>query len=276
MDTHLAQVPNSGVAAYEAQATVSRPNKPKENPVWNSQTNEQQIVLAWLRSRWKTKVASFPDDFNSASSDNPHFEYNATVIACRPRLKTQKAILHIYAKGNVVSEQLQGSPEYSSEGSFNLMNTLRASIQAVANKEPDTKFGWRTNIIAQDWPKNVYKSILNSTDVIDPEGPDATVEFASGIASQAFNRIFAAQLCLDRQYLQPTNASSSIIQSATLYQIVHRVRLSYPHVNHNPNHPHPRSCCSSPPPYYVTNDVPPSLTFHDRITDCVCGRISCH
>ncbi|KEF58583.1 uncharacterized protein A1O9_06509 [Exophiala aquamarina CBS 119918] len=177
IDTHLAPVPNNKSAAYEFQATVLRPNDPKENLIWNSQTNEQQIVLAWLRGRWKTKVASFPDGFHSISSDNPYFEYNATAIACRSRLKTQKSIIRIDMEANVVSEQLQGSPGYSSAVRFNLTNTLRVSIQAAANKEPDTKIGWRTNVIviAQDWPNYVYISLLNSTDVLDPERPVPTV-----------------------------------------------------------------------------------------------------
>jgi len=228
VDAPLSQVPNNRVAAYEVQATVSRPNNPEEIPIWNSQTNEQQIVLTWVRGRWKTKVASFPDDFNSTSSDNPYFEYNATVIACRPRLKMQKVVLRVDVEGNVLSEQLQGSPEYGSEDRFNLTNSLRASIQTVANKNPATTIGWRTNTNAQDWPNYVYKTILNSTDMLDADKPVPTFEFAGETASHAFSRIFAAQMSLDRRYLQPSNASSTPIQSATLYQTVRRVRLSYP------------------------------------------------
>lgn len=226
--TYLDQVPDGEVAAYEVQATVSRPNSPSDEPFWNSQTNEQQIMLAWLRGRWKNKVTSFPSGFNSTSNINPYFEYNATVIACRPRLKTQKSLLRTDIEGNVLSELLQGTPDYDTEDRLNLTNTLRATIQAVAGKEPSQMVGWHTNIIAQDWPNYVYKTILNTTDMVDPVKPVPSVDFASAAASQAFSRLFAAQLSLDRQYLQPTGASSNASRSATLYHSARHFRLSHP------------------------------------------------
>ncbi|KAK5061094.1 hypothetical protein LTR84_007636 [Exophiala bonariae] len=156
-------------------------------------------------------MASFPFGFNPTSSMNPYFEYNATVIACRPRLKTEKSILRTDIEGNVLSELLQGDPDYNTEHRLNLTEYTPGYYSSGCG-----------------WPNYMYKIILNTTNMINPAKPVPSVELAGTAASQAFSRLFAAQLSLDREYLQPTSASSNVSHSATLYQTVRRFRLSRP------------------------------------------------
>lgn len=225
IDTAITQVPNDAIAAYEFQGSVSRPNTAYENStVWNSPANEQQIVLAWLRGRWATEELISPT-LNVSST----FEYNATIIACRPRLKTQQSTLRIDSEGNVISSETKGEPDYELGSSLNLTNSLRTTVLATAQKYPDSTIGWHAGILAQDWPNYLYKTILNSTGIIDPTMPVPSVDFASEIASETFGRLFAAQVFLDRQYLRDVDTNTSQhLQSASIHRNVRRFRLSKP------------------------------------------------
>jgi hypothetical protein len=230
MSLLLSQVPDEGIVAHEFQTTVSRPNSPVDtHPSWNSQVNEQQIVFAWLRGQWEMGRSPMKRTANSTSFRGRNLAYNATVIACRPRLRTQKSIIRVDSSGTIVSAKLLGGPDYNVGSSLNLTNSLRTTIMATAYKSTDRTIAWHKGIIAQDWPNYLYKTVLASTDMIDPKKPVPSVDFASGIVSETFSRLFAVQLSLDRQYLRETDIKSQdASQSGSLHYIVRRFRLSRP------------------------------------------------
>ncbi|KAF2008749.1 hypothetical protein BU24DRAFT_468541 [Aaosphaeria arxii CBS 175.79] len=226
---NISNIPVNVVSSYELQTAVTRPNGPNDQPIWNGQENEQQIILGWLRGRWAANTTPTLEALDPQSIQGRTFEYNATVIACRPRLKTQRSVIRADMEGNIISARHLGPPDYNTSSSMNLTNSLRATISGTTRGFTANAKGWHANIIAQDWPNYLYKTILNGTGIVDPANPVPSVEFASKIASQTFGRQFVAQLFLDRQYLKNADTKSSDgMQSANLYRSVRRFRLSTP------------------------------------------------
>lgn len=173
---------------------------------------QDRIVHGWVRGRL------VPTDLRPSANltATGRFEYNATIISCKPRLKTQMSLLRVESSGQVIAAQDIGPPNYDIPASVNLSATFNTSVAALTGSRANRT--WHTDSVARDYSNYLFKKLLGNNNLLDSTVPTPSFENASAVVSDALSRLFAAQLFIDRTRLQPTSAtatSNSSLSSAS-------------------------------------------------------------
>lgn len=185
---NLTKLSNS-VAALEISNTMK---------LWNGSVPvveefcANQIVKGWLRARMATVAAN---------ANTLGLDYNATIVVCEPRIKTRQFSLNITYNGDISSAQPLEPDNYLLPPSVNLSATLTTSL--VMARDSYHVPEWHNDTVARDWSNYLYQLYLGDRQWLDATLPSPTVEEASRVVSNMFSRIFAVQLFLDRDKLQP-------------------------------------------------------------------------
>lgn len=165
---------------------------------------QNKTVKGWVRGRLN-------DSPNIDRVDESRSDYNATILSCDARLKTQRSLLRVTADGSILSATPLSPPDYNLPPTVNLSTTLRTVTFATIDGYSTPK--WHNDTIARDWSNYLYKTTLNSTELLDPSVPVPSFEKAKTFVSDTFSRLFAYQLSIHASMLLPLNISAKDIST---------------------------------------------------------------
>lgn len=158
------------------------------------------MVKGWVRA----KITSSFD-----ANQTFRIDQNATIIDCKPRMKTQDFRLNLTSNGDILSSTPIGPLNYIIRSEVNLTSTFNISLKIMQDYEGSPT--WHNNdSIARDWSNTLYKDLLGNRDWLNPALPPPSPATVIPIMSDIFGRVFATQLHLDQGMLQPAiNKSAS-------------------------------------------------------------------
>ncbi|KAK5937167.1 hypothetical protein PMZ80_010467 [Knufia obscura] len=197
---------SDGVSAFEISDYMQ--------PINTSSTFDESdckniTVKGWVRGR-------LVEDVSALGSGNSTFEYNATILSCEPRLRTQRSLLRTDMNGSIMSVTPLEPHNYSVPRTVNLTATLYTTMATTIERATGYWFQdplWHTDTFARDWSNYVYKKTMGGNGLVDPSQPVPSFEQARQLMSDGFSRLFAVQLSFDSAMLLPLNVSARDVSS---------------------------------------------------------------
>ncbi|KAK5939363.1 hypothetical protein PMZ80_008667 [Knufia obscura] len=182
------------------------------------------VVKGWVR-------AKLLGDSQKATTSETGLDYNATLITCRPRLKTQRQSIRISPKGDILSSTSLEPPNYQLPVSVNLSAPLKKTLNLFSDEygaiDP---LQWRNNTLAMDWFNYGLKTYMGNGSFLDPSQPVPPAADVVPAMSALFSRLFAVQMYLYRDFLEPASETSHHTIPATAYHNTRRIFISKPAV----------------------------------------------